>query len=157
MASALQVSISSSVSAETIQRNAKQGIEAFAHKNSHAIIEHIGAIDSEIERIAPCTPLQEGIIYHYLSSSTPLYCSSFTFELDPSVNIENLRSAWDQAQRDVQMLRARLLPSPDGYAQVIMKKLTTCANNDMTTGPPSLMVFQPIYGKSESSLPLRHR
>lgn len=122
MASALQVSISPSVSAETIQRNAKQGIEAFAHKNSHAIIEHIGAIHGEIEKIAPCTPLQEGIIYHYLSSSTPLYCSSFTFELDPSVNIENLRSAWDQAQRDVQMLRARLLPSPDGYAQVIMKK-----------------------------------
>lgn len=122
MASALQVSISSSMSVETIQRNAKQDIEAFAHKNSHAIIEHIGAIDGEIEKIAPCTPLQEGIIYHYLSSSTPLYCSSFTFELDPSVNIENLRTAWEQVQRDVQMLRARLLPSPDGYAQVIMKK-----------------------------------
>ena len=122
MASALQVSISPSVSVETIQRNAKQRIEAFAHKNSHAIIEHIGAIDGEIERIAPCTPLQEGIIYHYLSSSAPLYCSSFTFELDPSVNIENLRSAWDQTRKHVQMLRARLLPSPDGYAQVIMKK-----------------------------------
>ncbi|KAJ5977485.1 hypothetical protein N7501_000827 [Penicillium viridicatum] len=122
MASALQVSISPSVSVETIQRNAKQRIEAFAHKNSHAIIEHIGAIDGEIERIAPCTPLQEGIIYHYLSSSAPLYCSSFTFELDPSVKIENLRSAWDQTQRHVQMLRARLFPSPDGYAQVIMKK-----------------------------------
>lgn len=122
MASALQVPISSSVSVETLQRNAKQGIEAFAHKNSHAIIEHIGAIDGDIERIAPCTPLQEGIIYHYLSSSTPLYCSSFTFELDPSVNLENLRAAWDQAQRDVQMLRARFLPSADGYAQAVMKK-----------------------------------
>ncbi|KAI3109232.1 hypothetical protein CBS147333_5862 [Penicillium roqueforti] len=122
MTSALQVPISSSVSVETLQRNAKQGIEAFAHKNSHAIIEHIGARYGDIEKIAPCTPLQEGIIYHYLASSTPLYCSSFTFELDPSVNLENLRAAWDQAQRDVQMLRARFLPSPDGYAQVVMKK-----------------------------------
>ncbi|KAJ5170685.1 uncharacterized protein N7500_003468 [Penicillium coprophilum] len=124
LASALLVPISSSVSAEAIQRNAKQGIEAFAHKNSHAIIGRIDAIDDDIEKIAPCTPLQEGIIYHYLSSSTPLYCSSFTFELDPSVNLENLCTAWDQTQREVQMLRARLLPSSDGYAQVIMKKNT---------------------------------
>ncbi|KAJ5503068.1 AMP-dependent synthetase/ligase [Penicillium fimorum] len=122
MASALQVPVSSSVSVEAMQRNSKQGIEAFAHKNSHAIIERIGAIDGDIEKIAPCTPLQEGIIYHYLSSSTPLYCSSFTFELDPSVNFETLCAAWDQAQREVQMLRAKFLQSPDGYAQVIMKK-----------------------------------
>ncbi|KAJ5498446.1 AMP-dependent synthetase/ligase [Penicillium expansum] len=59
MASALQVFSSSSVSVETIQRNAKQGIEAFAHKNSHAITEHIGAMDGDIEKIAPCTPLQQ--------------------------------------------------------------------------------------------------
>ncbi|KAG0156567.1 hypothetical protein PDIDSM_3748 [Penicillium digitatum] len=122
MASALLGSISSSASLETIQRNAKQGIEAFSHKHAHAINELIGAIDGEVEKIAPCTPLQEGIIYHYLSSSTPLYCSSFTFELHPPVNLENLRTAWGQTQRDVQMLRARLLPSPDGYAQAIMKK-----------------------------------
>ncbi|KAJ6168553.1 hypothetical protein N7497_001396 [Penicillium chrysogenum] len=122
MASALQVPMSSSVSGDTLQRNSKQRIEAFAHKNSHAIVEHIGAIDADVETIAPCTPLQEGIIYHYLSSSTPLYCSSFTFELDPSVNLEDLRAAWSQAQRDVQMLRVRFSPSPDGYAQAVMKK-----------------------------------
>ncbi|KAJ5365051.1 AMP-dependent synthetase/ligase [Penicillium concentricum] len=119
MASALHLPVSSSVSVEAIQRSAKQGIEAFAHKNSHTIIERIG---DDIEKIAPCTSLQEGIIYHYLSSSTPLYCSSFTFELDPAVNLENLCAAWGQAQREVQMLRAKFLPSPDGYAQVIMKK-----------------------------------
>ncbi|CAG8889549.1 unnamed protein product [Penicillium egyptiacum] len=140
MASALQVPMSSSVSVDTLQRNAKQGIEAFAHKNSHAIVEHIGAIDGDIEKIAPCTPLQEGIIYHYLSSSTPLYCSSFTFELDPSVNLEDLRAAWGQAQRDVQMLRVRLLPSPDGYAQAVMKKealpwfLATAGTNEEIDG-----------------------
>jgi NRPS condensation-like uncharacterized protein/aryl carrier-like protein len=121
MASALHSSTSSSVSLETIQRNAKQDIEAFAHKNSHVVIEQVGYTDSDFEKIAPCTPLQEGIIYHYLSSSTPLYCSSFTFELDPSVNLEALRAAWDQTQRDIQMLRARFVPSPDGYAQVILK------------------------------------
>jgi amino acid adenylation domain-containing protein len=122
MTSALQTATPSSVSVETLQRNAKQDIEAFAQKNSHTVIEHIGILDGEVEKIAPCTPLQEGIIYHYLSSDTPLYCSSFTFELDSSVNLEALRTAWDQTQQEVQMLRARFSPSPDGYAQVILKK-----------------------------------
>ncbi|KAK9848893.1 AMP-dependent synthetase/ligase [Penicillium brevicompactum] len=121
MASALQQpSFSNSV--ETIQRNAKQGIAAFAQKNSHAVIDHIGVSDSDIENIAPCTPLQEGIIYHYLSSTTPLYCSSFTFELDASIDVETLRGAWAQTQREVQMLRAKFSLSPDGYAQVILKQ-----------------------------------
>jgi amino acid adenylation domain-containing protein len=122
IAAALQASSSSSEAVETLQRNAKQGIEAFVHKNSHAVIEHIGILDSDVEKIAPCTPLQEGIIYHYLSSPTPLYCSSFTFELDSSVDIEALRQAWDQTQREVQILRAKFSPSPDGYAQVILNK-----------------------------------
>lgn len=120
MASALKGS-SQSRYLETLQRNAKQRIVAFAHKNSHAVIEQIGVSDGEVETIAPCTPLQEGIIYHYLSSSKPLYCSFFTFELDTSINIEALRMAWGQVQREVQMLRAKFTPSGDGYAQVILK------------------------------------
>ncbi|KAJ5770743.1 uncharacterized protein N7511_002794 [Penicillium nucicola] len=122
MASALQTSTPSTFSIETLQRNAKQHIEAFAQKNSHNVIEHLGVLNDDVERIAPCTPLQEGIIYHYLSSDTPLYCSSFTFELDSSVDFEALKTAWGQTQQDVQMLRARFSPSPDGYAQVILKK-----------------------------------
>jgi amino acid adenylation domain-containing protein len=124
MAAALQDTPSSSGAVETLQRNAKQEIEAFAHKNSHAVIDHIGVLDSDVEKIALCTPLQEGIIYHYLSSPTPLYCSSFTFELESSVDIEVLRTAWGETQKEVQMLRAKFSPSPDGYAQAILKKNT---------------------------------
>ncbi|CAG7931892.1 unnamed protein product [Penicillium olsonii] len=121
MAAALQNS-SSSNSVEAIQRKAKQGIVAFAQKNSHAVIEHVGVVDDNVENIAPCTPLQEGIIYHFLSSTTPLYCSSFAFELDESIDVETLRGAWAKTQREVQMLRARFSPSADGYAQVILKQ-----------------------------------
>ncbi|KAJ5295213.1 hypothetical protein PENANT_c048G05147 [Penicillium antarcticum] len=124
MASALQTATPSNVSVETLQRNAKQDIDAFAQKNSHTVIEHIGVLNGDVEKIAPCTPLQEGIIYRYLSSDTPLYCSSFNFELDSSVSLEALRTAWNQTQQEVQMLRARFSPSPDGYAQVILKKDT---------------------------------
>lgn len=97
-------------------------MEAFAHKHSHSVIESIGVVDSDVEQIAPCTPLQEGIIYHFLSSTTPVYCSSFTFELDSQINLDRLQNAWSQAQYQVQMLRTRFSPSPDGYAQVVLKK-----------------------------------
>lgn len=121
MASALQTSTSSSATQSNLHGNAKQNIEAFAHKHFHSVIESIGVVDSEVEQIAPCTPLQEGIIYHFLSSTEPLYCSSFTFALHASIDIEKLRNAWSKAQDQVQMLRARFSPSPDGYAQVILK------------------------------------
>ncbi|KAJ5543007.1 hypothetical protein N7461_009010 [Penicillium sp. DV-2018c] len=101
MASALQSSSSSSASLGIIQQNAKQEIEAFAHRNSHIVIEQVGPTDSDFEKIAPCTPFRK---------------------LDPSVNLEALRAAWDQAQKDIQMLRARFFPTPDGYAQVVLKR-----------------------------------
>ncbi|KAJ5707230.1 hypothetical protein N7488_007031 [Penicillium malachiteum] len=121
MASALQASPKSSISLESLQKNAKQGIQAFAHKNSHSIIENLGLDGNNVQHIAPCTPLQEGIIYHFLSSITPMYCSSFTFTLDCGVDLEKLKTSWEQAQTHVQILRARFSASSDGYAQVILK------------------------------------
>lgn len=105
-----------------LHQNSKQAIQAFAHKHSHSIIASIGVIESDVEQIAPCTPLQEGIIYHFLSSATPMYCSSFSFELHSSIDLDKLKVSWEQAQSQVQMLRARFSPSSDGYAQVILKR-----------------------------------
>ncbi|KAJ5387232.1 hypothetical protein N7509_009773 [Penicillium cosmopolitanum] len=122
LATALEESKSPSTSFDSLHRHAKQAMEAFAHKNSHSVIESIGVSDGDVEQIAPCTPLQEGIIYHFLSSPTPLYCSSFIFELNASVDLERLQAAWTQAQSEVQVLRTRFSPSPDGYAQIVLKK-----------------------------------
>lgn len=119
MASALETSSVSSK--ENVYGNAKQAIEAFAHRHSLLAMENIGVLGSDVEQIAPCTPLQEGIIYRFLSSTEPLYCSSFAFELRESVDLAKLQAAWGQAQRQVQMLRARFSPTPDGYAQVILR------------------------------------
>ncbi|KAJ5777126.1 hypothetical protein N7520_000372 [Penicillium odoratum] len=122
MASALRESPTVSPLKENLHQNAKQVIQAFAHKHFHAIVGSIGTIESDVQQISPCTPLQEGIIYHFLSSPAPMYCSSFSFELNPSIDLNKLKASWEQAQCQVQMLRARFSPSPDGYAQVILKK-----------------------------------
>lgn len=106
---------------DSLYKNSKQEIQAFSHKNFHSLVESLHVTDLAIADIAPCTPLQEGIVYHFLSSDIPMYCSSFQFELQPSIDLDRLKSAWAGAQSQVQMLRARLLPTPDGYAQVIMK------------------------------------
>lgn len=96
-------------------------MDAFAHRHSYSILENIGVSHKDFESIAPCTPLQEGIIYHFLNSGKALYCSSFNFELDRSVSLSRLESAWLQTKDEVQNLRTRLSPTPDEYAQVILK------------------------------------
>ncbi|KAJ5286944.1 hypothetical protein N7478_002630 [Penicillium angulare] len=121
MASALEASTESSNSQRKLHRNAKRAIQAFAHKHSHSFIQYLGLTGPEVQHIAPCTALQEGIIYHFLSSTKPMYCSSFTFDLDSNIDLDKLRASWEQAQSQIQMLRARFLSSPDGYAQVILK------------------------------------
>ncbi|KAJ6134333.1 AMP-dependent synthetase/ligase [Penicillium sp. IBT 18751x] len=122
MALALKTTTSPSVALENFHKNARQSIEAFAHKHSHSVMESIGVSDGDVEQIAPCTPLQEGIIYHFLSSTIPLYCSSFTFELDSGIDFDKLKVAWSQAQDQIQILRTRFSPSSDGYAQIVLKK-----------------------------------
>lgn len=106
---------------DNLHRNARQAMEAFAHRHFHTVTVNTGVDEKDVERIAPCTPLQEGIIYKFLSTTLPLYCNSFIFDLDSTVNLDKLQNAWRQAQREVQMLRARFSPSCDGYAQVILK------------------------------------
>lgn len=124
MASALQESTGKASSMNNLHQNAKQSIQAFAHRHSHSIFSNIGVLESDVEQIAPCTPLQEGIIYHFLSSATPMYCSSFSFELHSFVDLVQLKASWEQVQSQVQILRARFSPSSDGYAQVILKRDT---------------------------------
>lgn len=120
MVSALQAS-KEATSRTDICENARQNIEAFGHKNFHFIIEHLGITANEVEEIAPCTPLQEGIVYHFLNSGGALYCSSFDFEFREPCDSAKLQNAWFRTQNEAQMLRVRLLPTPDGYAQVVLK------------------------------------
>ncbi|KAJ5485398.1 Nonribosomal peptide synthase sidC [Penicillium diatomitis] len=105
-----------------LRLSSKHKIDAFTHKHAHSVIESIGVDESLVERIAPCTPLQEGIIYHFLSSPKPLYCSSFKFALHESVDIKTLKDSWSKAQDRLQLLRARFSPTSDGYAQVALKR-----------------------------------
>lgn len=99
----------------------KQKLKAFVHENTVTAAEKFGKSPEEIEAIAPCTPLQEGMIARFLESSQNLYCSSFRFELEPEINIDKLRQAWSETQASVQLLRLRMAALADGYAQIVLK------------------------------------
>lgn len=77
----------------------------------------------EVEALALCTPLQDGIISRSLSSNTPLYFEEFCFELLPDVKIHQLRLAWNKVMTSTQVLRTKFCPTRDGYAQTVLKNM----------------------------------
>ncbi|EEA25907.1 nonribosomal siderophore peptide synthase, putative [Talaromyces marneffei ATCC 18224] len=101
--------------------DSKQKLKAFVHENILTTAEKVGRTPEDIEAMAPCTPLQEGMIARFLESSRDLYCSSFRFELKPETDIERLRKAWSETQASIDLLRLRMAALADGYAQVVLK------------------------------------
>ncbi|GAD98283.1 nonribosomal siderophore peptide synthase, putative [Paecilomyces variotii No. 5] len=118
----LQSSGTAAAPMENIYREARQNIMAFSHKYLHLAAGYLQIAPSGIDAVAPCTPLQEGMIYHFLESDKPLYCSSFAFELVLPINPAQLKESWERSQKTEQLLRTRFAPTPDGYAQVVLKE-----------------------------------
>ncbi|KAH8695924.1 nonribosomal siderophore peptide synthase SidC [Talaromyces proteolyticus] len=121
IASALKSSNSETALSKMDYENCKQKIKAFAHRYTFTAAESIGVPTHIIQEIAPCTPLQAGMIARFLESSGHPYCSLFRFELNSDVDLEQLRSAWSETQENIQLLRVRMVALPDGFAQVFLK------------------------------------
>ncbi|KAI9724317.1 MAG: NRPS [Candelaria pacifica] len=99
----------------------QQRIAAFAHKHTCSILEDLKISLDAVESIVPCTPLQEGILSRSTGSDTSTYFGAFLFELEPSVVLARLKSAWARVIARSQILRTRFVLTPDGYAQVAMR------------------------------------
>ena len=108
----------------TAMQAAKQGIAAFEKAHRSAIEKEFGTRGRDIEKIAPCTPLQEGMIARTLTTSDALYFSSFTFALDAGTDVVRLQAAWLQVEKENEILRTRFVLTGDGYAQVVFKNPT---------------------------------
>lgn len=100
---------------------AQKSIEAFRHRHLFAVCKARSFAIEKIDAIAPCTPLQEGIISRSLGSNTSIYFEEFNFELSPMVDIQKLKHAWNQVTASTQILRTQFCPTTDGYAQVVLK------------------------------------
>ena len=112
---------------------ARQNIEAFRCLHLSTVCRDLELEGDEVEALALCTPLQEGIISRSLSSDTPLYFEEFCFELLPDTKINQLRFAWTKVMASTQVLRTRFCPTRDGHAQIVFKNMRLPWNEEHFT------------------------
>lgn len=117
--------------------SAKQAISAAQHRYQPAVAQSLRVDLPEIEALAPCTPLQQGMIARYLDSVDGLYFNTFTFELSQAVKVSYLREVWDGVFQDTQILRTVFVNTEDGYVQAVLKN-SSLPWFEHNTGPESL-------------------
>jgi amino acid adenylation domain-containing protein len=123
---------------------ANQNITAFSQKHLLNICKELGVPNGDVESIAPCTPVQEGMIYRFLESDVPLYFNKFNFRLDADVDLEKLLAAWNKVIAALQIIRTKFIATDDGYAQVVSKVHTVVWEDQCMN-----------YGAAEKTLALK--
>ncbi|OAP63710.1 hypothetical protein AYL99_02937 [Fonsecaea erecta] len=109
---------------------ARRKIQLFRDAHYKEIAQNIDVPPENIEYIAPCTPLQEGMISRVMQGGPDdtVYFSCFLFELDSNTDMQRLKTAWDATQRSVSTLRTLFVPTADGFAQVVVCKDGSAVN-----------------------------
>ena len=122
---------------------ALQNMAAFSQRHMATICKELRVDSTEIESVAPCTPVQQGMIYRFLESDRPLYFHQFEFRLDQLVDTARLRSAWKSVVSHLQVLRTKFVATEDGYAQTVLRdtsiNLKDLNLNTATTGKTSAL------------------
>ncbi|KAK6441335.1 NRPS protein [Oleoguttula sp. CCFEE 5521] len=73
----------------------------------------------KIETVAPCTPLQEGLLLESLRRSDRPYFNHFSYKVG-HLDGSRLRSAWQSVSEHVQILRTKFIGTDDGYVQAVL-------------------------------------
>ncbi|KAK1722515.1 amino acid adenylation domain-containing protein [Colletotrichum acutatum] len=121
LAEALQESQSSN------ERNgvqeARQLIHAFEHRYRSLAVQELGLTDDrDIAYVAPCTPLQEGMLSRFMSDQDEgAYFTAFRLRLAPAVSIAKLKNACEKMVKAHAILRTSFIQTPAGFAQVAVK------------------------------------
>ncbi|KAF2761326.1 hypothetical protein EJ05DRAFT_259760 [Pseudovirgaria hyperparasitica] len=98
-----------------------QLIAATHHKYKSLATNLLGVKTETIASIAPCTPLQQGMISRALRVDNKVYFNTFIFELAATTDINRLKTSWTSVYGDVEILRTRFMPTDDGYIQVVIE------------------------------------
>lgn len=101
-------------------RQAQMSIEAFGQRYRSLALSRLALKFEDIETVAPCTPLQQGLILESFRNEQSPYFNEFTFVVD-HLDIARLQHAFQQVVQRVQPLRTKFMATDDGYAQIILK------------------------------------
>ncbi|KAI5859244.1 hypothetical protein GGS23DRAFT_326435 [Durotheca rogersii] len=102
---------------------AQQSIRAIYHRHISMACITLGIDKDDVEYIAPCTPLQEGMITRSTASGTlTAYFNQFQVDLNTWVSVTRLKECWDSIFAQFALLRTAFLPTSDGHIQVAFKQ-----------------------------------
>ncbi|KAI0553165.1 putative non-ribosomal peptide synthetase [Xylaria curta] len=120
LSQALHRSSSSTPSSNTLQ--VKQSIAALHHRYLGLVCETLKINTNEVEYIAPCTPLQQGIMARSKAREAQLaYFNQFRLQLDSTVSIACLKASLSRIVESYSILRTAFVDIPDGFLQVAIK------------------------------------
>jgi len=125
---------------------AQERIKVFANTHLATIAKTFETSVDDLQIIAPCTPLQEGMISKAVGSDDEkdtTYFSTFHYTLDDEIDLTRLRDAWTLAERSTAILRTYFVSTVDGYAQVVLQ-------NNVQSG---VHLRQLQNGKTQPSVP----
>lgn len=123
LAKALYQDHQSSQNNERQLREARQLVKACRHRYRALACQELGVRLEEIEYIAPCSPLQQGMLSKSLTSEVEgSYFNTFELRLRPHVSIERLEAAFQKLIASEAILRTVFLSTTDGYIQVALKQ-----------------------------------
>lgn len=100
---------------------ARQLVQACAHRHRSRVCNELGLAPHNIEYIAPCSALQQGMLSN--SASDNAYFNTFQFALAPKVSLDLLRRAFQEAFEAFPILRTKFVTTTDGFVQVAAKEL----------------------------------
>ncbi|KAK4236564.1 non-ribosomal peptide synthetase [Achaetomium macrosporum] len=121
LAAALEVQTAAASAFNSVAA-ARQLVQACAHKHRSHVCRELGVTPDEIEYIAPCSPLQQGMISR--STADGAYFNTFRFVLAPEVSSERLRKAFERAADALPILRTRFVATADGFVQAAINGAT---------------------------------
>jgi len=96
-----------------------QLIRACAHRHKSHVCKELAITPDQIEYIAPCSPLQQGMISQFAAHGA--YFNTFHFKLNENTNVELLRNAWQEVVNTTPILRTQFVNTVDGFVQVSLK------------------------------------
>ncbi|KAH7078060.1 hypothetical protein BKA63DRAFT_410193 [Paraphoma chrysanthemicola] len=102
---------------------AKQAIFATQHRYRRVVAQTFGISTSDIDALAPCTPLQQGMIAKYLDSDNGLYFNTFHFVLSNKVDLRRLQAAWKSGFNVFRILRTVFINTEEGHVQAAVNNL----------------------------------
>lgn len=100
---------------------ARQAVEACQHRHRGTVCRALGVTPHQIEYIAPCSALQQGMISRSRTEGNEgAYFNDFRYELAGVVDLAKLRSAWASLTRENSVLRTKFVSTTEGYVQVAL-------------------------------------